>query len=163
MVTKMAKMKMDPKTTCYCHLVQLLRDTSYLLNQTYIVHWNVMGSKFYAIHKLTQDSYEELQEALDVIAEHIRSLDISTPMTVEDLNRSSMEAVPTDYADQDGMIRALAINNNLIADSFNLLAEEAEAMGDQLTLDLAVERGRAHKKFQWLLKSNLDCSCQHSS
>jgi DNA-binding ferritin-like protein len=32
----------------------------------------------------------------------------------------------------------------------------AEAMGDQLTLDLAVERGRAHKKFQWLLKSNLD-------
>lgn len=137
----MAKMKMDPKATCYCHLVQLLRDTSYLLNQTYIVHWNVMGSKFYAIHKLTQKSYEELQEGLDVIAEHIRSLDISTPMTVEDLNRSSMELIPQDYSDQDGMIRTLAINNNLIADSFNLLAEEAEKIGDQLTLDLAVERG----------------------
>ena len=145
---KMAKMKMDPKATCYCHLVQLLRDTSYLLNQTYIVHWNVMGSKFYSIHKLTQESYEELQEGLDVIAEHVRSLDISTPMTVEDLNRSSMETIPLDYADQDGMIRTLAINNNLIAESFNLLAEEAEAMGDQLTLDLAIERGRAHKKFQ---------------
>jgi DNA-binding ferritin-like protein len=36
-----------------------------------------------------------------------------------------------------------------------LLAEEAEAMQDQLTLDLAIERGRVHKKFQWLLKSNL--------
>jgi hypothetical protein len=29
-------------------------------------------------------------------------------------------------------------------------------MGDQLTLDVGVERGRAHKKFQWLLKANLD-------
>lgn len=151
----MAKVKMDSKSTCYCHLVQLLRDTSYLLNQTYIVHWNLMGSKFYSIHKLTQEIYEELQGGLDVIAEHIRSLDISTPLSVEDLNRSMIEEVPTNCFDQDGMIRTLAVNNNALAESFNLLAEEAEAMKDQLTLDLAIERGRAHKKFQWLLKSNL--------
>lgn len=146
---------MDPKSACYCHLVQLLRDTSYLLNQTYIVHWNLMGSKFYSIHKLTQEIYEELQDGLDVIAEHIRSLDISTPLSVEDLNHSMIEEVPTNCFDQDGMIRTLAVNNNTLAESFNLLAEEAEAMKDQLTLDLAIERGRAHKKFQWLLKSNL--------
>jgi len=151
----MAKVKMDPKSACYCHLVQLLRDTSYLLNQTYIVHWNLMGSKFYSIHKLTQEIYEELQDGLDVIAEHIRSLDISTPLSVEDLNHSMIEEVPTNCFDQDGMIRTLAVNNNTLAESFNLLAEEAEAMKDQLTLDLAIERGRAHKKFQWLLKSNL--------
>lgn len=146
---------MDSKSTCYCHLVQLLRDTSYLLNQTYIVHWNLMGSKFYSIHKLTQEIYEELQGGLDVIAEHIRSLDISTPLSVEDLNRSMIEEIPTNCFDQDGMIRTLAVNNNALAESFNLLAEEAEAMKDQLTLDLAIERGRVHKKFQWLLKSNL--------
>jgi len=114
-----------------------------------------MGSKFYSIHKLTQEIYEELQDGLDVIAEHIRSLDISTPLSVEDLNHSMIEEVPTNCFDQDGMIRTLAVNNNTLAESFNLLAEEAEAMKDQLTLDLAIERGRAHKKFQWLLKSNL--------
>lgn len=151
----MAKLKMDSKSTCYCHLVQLLRDTSYLLNQTYIVHWNLMGGKFYSIHKLTQEIYEELQDGLDVIGEHLRSLDIATPMTVEDLNKAMMEPIPESCFDQDGMIRALAINNNSLAESFNLLAEEAEAMKDQLTLDLAIERGRVHKKFQWLLKSNL--------
>jgi starvation-inducible DNA-binding protein len=154
-MVKMAKIKMDSKSTCYCHLVQLLRDTSYLLNQTYIVHWNLMGSKFYPIHKLTQKIYEELQEGLDVIGEHIRSLDISTPLTVEDLNRSMMEEIPTNCFDQDGMIRALAVNHNAIAESFNLLGEEASMLKDELTLDLAIERGRAHKKFQWLLKSNL--------
>lgn len=151
----MAKVKMDSKSTCYCHLVQLLRDTSYLLNQTYIVHWNIMGDKFYSIHELTKKIYEEMQEGLDVIAEHIRSLDISTPMSVEDLNNSVMAPIPENCFDQDGMISALARNQNALAESFNLLAQEAEVMKDQLTLDLAIERGRLHKKFQWLLKANL--------
>ena len=155
MVKPMAKAKMEPKAVCYCHLVQLLRDTSHLLNQTYIVHWNLMGSKFYSIHKLTQEIYEEMQDGLDTIAEHLRSLDISTPLSVEDLNSSPMSPIPESCFDQDGMIRALAINHNALAESFNQLAEEAEILKDQLTLDLAVERGRAHKKFQWLLKSNL--------
>jgi DNA-binding ferritin-like protein len=66
-----------------------------------------------------------------------------------------MQPIPDSCFDQDGMIRALAVNNNSLAESFHLLAEEAEAMQDQFTLDLAVERGRAHKKFQWLLKSTL--------
>ncbi len=114
-----------------------------------------MGDKFYSIHKLTKKIYEEMQEGLDVIAEHIRSLDISTPMSVEDLNNSVMAPIPESCFDQDGMISALARNQNALAESFNLLAKEAEAMKDQLTLDLAIERGRVHKKFQWLLKSNL--------
>ena len=96
-----------------------------------------------------------MQEGLDVIAEHIRSMDIKTPTTVEDLNNSLMIPLPDNCFDQDGMIAALATNYNNMAASFELLAEEAEMLKDQLTLDLAVERSRACKKHQWLLKSNL--------
>ena len=39
---------------------------------------------------------------------------------------------------------------------FNDLITESNLIGDQLTLDLGVERARVHKKNQWLLKSNLD-------
>jgi len=155
MVDRSNNMTPDQKQTCYCHLVQLLRDTSYLLNLTYIVHWNVMGSKFYSIHKLTKKIYEEMQEGLDVIAEHIRSMDIKTPTTVEDLNNSLMISLPDNCFDQDGMIATLASNYNNMAASFELLAEESEVLQDQLTLDLAIERARACKKHQWLLKSNL--------
>lgn len=155
MVKRSNDMTPDQKQTCYCHLVQLLRDTSYLLNLTYIVHWNVMGSKFYSIHKLTKKIYEEMQEGLDVIAEHIRSMDIKTPTTVEDLNNSLMISLPDNCFDQEGMIASLATNYNNMAASFELLAEESEEMNDQLTMDLAIERARACKKHQWLLKSNL--------
>ena len=149
--------KTDKKTPCYAALVQALRDTSYLLNQTYIVHWNLIGCKFYSIHKLTESMYEELQGGLDTIAEHLRSLDIAAPKTVEDLNYSSLPRLPEDCFDQEGLISSLATNTNTLAETFASIAAQAEAIGDQLTLDLAVERGRAHKKYQWLLKSNLGC------
>ena len=116
-----------------------------------------MGSKFYSVHKLTQTIYEEMQEGIDVIAEHIRSLDIATPKTVEDLVYSNMPGIPLENCfDQESIIRQLATNHNMLADKFTELAKMSEAIGDQLTLDLAVERGRSHKKNQWLLKSSLD-------
>jgi starvation-inducible DNA-binding protein len=153
----MAKMQTDKNNTCYAALVQCLRDSVHVYNQTQIVHWGMMGGKFYSIHNLTQQIYEEMQGGIDVIAEHIRSLDIATPKTVEDLVYSNMPGVPMDNCfDQEAIIRQLATNHNLLAQKFSDLAQMSEAVGDQLTLDLAVERGRSHKKFQWLLKSSLD-------
>jgi starvation-inducible DNA-binding protein len=153
----MAKPQTNKTSTCYSHLVQCLRDSMHLYQQTLLVHWGLMGSKFYQIHTLTQMIYEEMQEALDVIAEHIRSLDIATPKTVEDLTYSNLPSVPLeDCFKQEVIISQLAANQNALADRFQDLAAMAETLGDQLTLDLAVERGRVHKKFQWLLKANLD-------
>jgi starvation-inducible DNA-binding protein len=153
----MAKVQPEKTSSCYANLVQCLRDSVHVYNQTQIVHWGMMGGKFYSIHNLTQQIYEEMQEGIDVIAEHIRSLDISTPKTVEDLVYSNMPGVPMDNCfDQEAIIRQLATNHNMLAQKFSDLAQMAESIGDQLTLDLAVERGRVHKKFQWLLKSSLD-------
>jgi starvation-inducible DNA-binding protein len=152
----MAKQLSEKTTTCYSQLVQCLRDSMYVYQQTLLVHWGLMGGKFYSIHKLTQDIYEEMQEGIDVVAEHIRSLDIGTPKTVEDLTYSNMPGVPLeDCFAQEVILRQLATNHNMLADRFRELASMAETIDDQLTLDLAVERGRTHKKFQWLIKSNL--------
>lgn len=153
----MAKVQSDKTTACYVHLVQCLRDSVFLYHQTTIVHWGLMGGKFYSIHKLTQKIYEEMQDGVDTVAEHIRSLDIATPKTVEDLVYSNLATIPMENCfDQDAIIKQLSANHNLLAKKFEELAAMAEAIGDQLTLDLGVERGRAHKKFQWLLKSTLD-------
>lgn len=153
----MAKAQPIKAPACYSHLVQTLRDSMYLYQQTLLVHWNLMGGKFYSIHKLTQEIYENMQEGNDTIAEHIRSLDIATPKTVEDLTYSNLSPIPLDDCfNQEGILAQLATNHNAVATSFQELAAMAESIGDQLTLDLAVERGRAHKKFQWLLKAMLD-------
>jgi len=153
----MPKLSPEKTNSCYAALVQCLRDSIHVYNQTQIVHWGLMGGKFYSIHKLTQKIYEEMQDGVDIIAEHIRSLDVATPKTVEDLIYSNMPAIPMDNCfAQDAIIMQLSTNHNLLAQKFEELARMAETIGDQLTLDVAVERGRAHKKFQWLLKSSLD-------
>ncbi len=157
MALKTSKVQPEAVSSCYCNLVHCLRNSVHLYNQTLIVHWGLMGGKFYSIHKLTQEIYEEMQEGIDTIAEHIRSLDIATPKTVEDLVYSDLPGVSMDNCfDQDSIIRQLATNHNLLAEKFCDLAQMSEDVKDQLTLDLAVERGRVHKKFQWLLKSSLD-------
>jgi len=108
-------------------------------------------------HKLTENIYEEMQEGNDTIAEHIRSLDIATPKTVEDLMYSNLPALPMESCfNQEALILQLATNHNLLAQKFEELIQMSEEAGDQLTVDLGVERGRVHKKNQWLLKSNLD-------
>lgn len=153
----MAKTTTDKTTPCYCHLTQCLRDSIHVYHQTQLVHWNLMGGKFYQIHLLTERIYQEMEDGNDSIAEHIRSLDIATPKTVEDLIYSAMPEVCLDSCfNQEGIILQLATNHNLLAQKFEELAKMSEQIGDQLTLDLAVERGRVHKKNQWLLKSNLE-------
>ncbi|NBR24533.1 MAG: hypothetical protein EBU08_12335, partial [Micrococcales bacterium] len=135
----MAKTVADKTTPCYCQLVQCLRDSMHLYQQTLLVHWNLMGGKFYSIHKLTQEIYENMQEGNDTIAEHIRSLDIATPKTVEDLTYSTLPAVPLENCfNQEGIIGQLATNHNTLAVTFENLAKMSEDIGDQLTLDLAV-------------------------
>jgi starvation-inducible DNA-binding protein len=115
-----------------------------------------MGGKFYQLHLLTERIYQEMEDGNDTIAEHIRSIDIATPKTVEDLIYSTMPEVPLDSCfNQEAIILQLATNHNLLAKKFEELAKMSEQIGDQLTLDLGVERGRVHKKNQWLLKSNL--------
>jgi len=115
-----------------------------------------MGGKFYQVHLLTERIYQEMEEGTDTIAEHIRSLDIATPKTVEDLIYSTMPEVPLGSCfNQEAIILQLATNHNLLAQKFEELAKMSEQIGDQLTLDLGVERGRVHKKNQWLLKANL--------
>ena len=152
----MAKITTDKTTPCYCHLTQCLRDSIHVYHQTQLVHWNLMGAKFYQMHLLTERIYQEMEDGNDTIAEHIRSLDIATPKTVEDLVYSAMPEVCLDSCfNQEGIILQLATNHNLLARKFEELAKMSEQIGDQLTLDLGVERGRVHKKNQWLLKANL--------
>ena len=144
-------------SSCYPALVQSLRDSMNVYQQTLLVHWGLMGGKFFSIHKLTEMIYEDMQDGNDTIAEHIRSLDIATPKTTADLNYSEIPDLTADNCFcQEELIQHLASSHDLLGEKFQELAKAAEAAGDQLTLDLAVERGRAHKKFQWLLKSNLD-------
>jgi len=138
------------------HLVQCLRDSVMVQNQTQIVHWGILGSKFYQVHLLTGDIQSEMVEGIDNIAEHIRSVNVMTPASVMDLLSSRIKDINiNDPFDQDKIILDLSIAHDMLASFFEELARYADTIGDNLTQDLAVERGRVHKKNQWHLRATM--------
>ena len=53
----------------------VLADSYALMALTHLAHWNVEGSDFFQLHKIFQEQYENLFEAVDEIAERVRALD----------------------------------------------------------------------------------------
>ena len=61
----------------------------------------------------------------------------------------------SDPFDQDKIIAELGVAHDMLAGFFEELAKYAGVIGDDLTQDLAVERGRVHKKNQWHLRATM--------
>ena len=139
------------------HMVQCLRDSVNVYLQTQLVHWGLVGSKFYQIHLLTGDILTEMAEGIDDIAEHVRSINYMTPSTVQDLVSSRIKPVDmSDHFDQEKILLDLSFNHDELAGYFEDLAKMCSIIGDELTQDLAADRGRIHKKNQWHLRSTMD-------
>ena len=62
-------------------LSRVLADTYTLYLQTHNFHWNVEGPMFNTLHVMFMQQYTELWQALDSIAERIRSLGFPAPGT----------------------------------------------------------------------------------
>jgi starvation-inducible DNA-binding protein len=71
------KTEADPSVTS--GLNQVVADTYALLAITHDAHWNVEGPSFFQLHKAFEEQYEELFEAVDVVAERARALDTHVP------------------------------------------------------------------------------------
>jgi hypothetical protein len=60
-------------------LSRVLADTYTLYLKTHNFHWNVEGPMFNTLHLMFMDQYTELWNALDAIAERVRSLGYPAP------------------------------------------------------------------------------------
>ena len=79
-----------------------------------------------------------------------------TPVSVADLLSSRIKDLENfDPFDQDKLILDITNAHDMLAALFEELAKYAGMIGDDLTQDLAVERGRVHKKNQWHLRATM--------
>jgi len=75
-------------------LSRLLADSYTLYLKTHNFHWNVTGPMFQTLHLMFEEHYTELAEAVDVIAERIRSIGFPAPGTYKEFAElSSIKAL----------------------------------------------------------------------
>ena len=68
-------------------LSRLLADTYVLYLKTHSFHWNVEGPMFQTLHQMFMVQYTETWNAIDLIAERIRSLGEYAPGTYREYAR----------------------------------------------------------------------------
>jgi starvation-inducible DNA-binding protein len=136
-------------------LSRLLADSYTLYLQSHNFHWNVTGPMFQTLHILFMEHYTEQWNALDLIAERIRSLGLPAPGTYKEFVRlaSIKEVEGTPNATE--MIRILVRGQEAVARTARAAFTAADAANDQPTCDLLTQRMQVHVKNAWMLRSLL--------
>jgi starvation-inducible DNA-binding protein len=135
---------------------KLLADSYTLYLKTHNYHWNVVGPMFNSLHLLFESQYAELAEAVDEIAERIRTIGHHAPGSYSEFSQlSNMEEAQPNTSAQD-MLRHLANDQHQIVSSAKTLLEVAEKADDAATVDLATRRIETHQKNAWMLQSHLE-------
>jgi len=136
-------------------LGHFLADTYGLYLKTQNFHWNVTGPLFYSLHKLFEEQYQELANAVDEIAERIRSLGGYTPASFSQFSQLSSLKEEKEKIDATAMLEKLIKDHEVLAQHAMHLIRTAQAAEDEGTADLLIQRLKVHQKFAWMLQSSL--------
>lgn len=155
MIMDIGMMKKDRKVVSDA-LSRILADSFTLYLKTLNYHWNVFGPHFSQLHKLFQELYEELVEAVDEVAERIRILGFHAPATYSDYTRLTVIKEESGHPEAFDMIRQLVLDNEYLVRRCNEVLSVAQSVSDEATVDLMIKRIQRHGKNAWLLRSHLE-------
>lgn len=137
---------------CYEALKAALAESFMFYMQAHFFHWNVEGPTFPQLHKLFGDIYEDMDGAMDGLAEHIRTLGEYTPVSVAEL-MAGAAIVADGKPDADGMVAKLASDNEVVKAALEAANEVAEEAGHPGIANYLQERIDQHAKWGWFLKA----------
>jgi starvation-inducible DNA-binding protein len=118
-------------------------------------HWNVETPDFYQYHKFFQKIYEDAYEAVDPIAEYIRSLEEYAPGSLERMLELSTITGQTKVPRARLMVEELLADSETIIDLLNQCFAAATDENKQDIANFIAERLSQQNKFAWQLRSSL--------
>ncbi len=138
-------------------LSRLLADTYTLYLTTHNFHWNVTGTMFNTLHTMFMVQYTELWNAVDPLAERIRSLGHVAPGSYAQFSKlASVPDAPEVPPKALEMVRLLVDGHEAVARTARSLFPLADKAGDEPTADLLTQRLSVHEQAAWMLRSLLE-------
>jgi len=123
--------------------------------KTHSFHWNVEGSDFFEYHKLFEEIYNEVYEAIDPFAENIRKLDAYMPTSYHTLSMLSKIEDEDRVPSKDEMVKELLMDSEKLLLILKKNYDLAEVAGEHGLSNFLAERMDAHKKHAWFLRSSI--------
>lgn len=137
-------------------LSRLLADSYTLYLKTHNFHWNVTGPMFQTLHVMFMGQYTEIWNALDMIAERIRSLGYPAPGSYKQFVALSSIPEEEGVPKAKDMIRQLVAGQEAVTRTAREVFKVVEKADDQPTADLLTQRMEVHEKNAWMLRSLLE-------
>lgn len=134
---------------------RMLADTYLLSLKTQNFHWNVTGENFMMLHELFGSQYDELSQAVDVLAERIRALGYPAPASFFHFSKLSAIQEEQGQPSTMKMIEQLLADHELLARTARELFSIATAAHDEAGANILAERMEKHEKAAWMLRSSL--------
>jgi starvation-inducible DNA-binding protein len=132
---------------------KVLADTFAMYLKAHNYHWNVEGPNFPQYHEFFGNLYEELHDAVDPIAEEIRSLQAYAPGSfTRFLELTEIEDelnVPMSIE----MANRLLMDNEKVLNTLNVAFKLADNFDKQGLADFLAGRIDVHNKHGWMLRS----------
>ena len=135
------------------NLNEFLADLNVFYRKLQNYHWNAQGKDFFRTHEKLEELYNEVNESIDEIAEHILILGGQPLGTLKDYLATS-----TIQEAENKKVKSDEIYNNLITDFETLLKksteikEEADKENDYATSALIDDYILSYGKHLWMLK-----------
>jgi starvation-inducible DNA-binding protein len=135
---------------------KVLSNTFMFYYKAHAAHWNVEGMLFASLHEFFGTLYEDLHDAVDPIAEHIRALGVYAPFSLSTLMEESEVSEDTSVYETRDMIAGLIAANDLVRASLYRARGAADMEKESGVINFLEERIDKHDKWSWMLKSHLE-------
>ncbi len=134
-------------------LKKLLADSYTLYLQTHNFHWNVTGPQFRDLHLMFEEHYIELAEAVDEIAERIRTLGVAAPGTYKAFSDLSSIKEVDGVPKAEEMVAILTESHEQVVKTCRVALKKAQSADDESSIALISDRMRIHEKTAWMLRA----------
>ncbi len=145
----------ETRATISGALSKLLADTYVLYVKTQNFHWNIHCPEFFSLHKLSQEQYEEMAEAIDEIAERVRALGFYVEGSMESFLKLSSFTEEHEVNPKHIYLEHLIKAHEAVIRDCRALGQLAEDHHDHATVDLMGRRHNFHEKASWMLRASL--------
>ncbi|WP_394690587.1 Dps family protein [Hoeflea sp.] len=136
-------------------LSDILAATYRLTVKSHVYHWNVVGPIFKPIHELTEEHYNALFGATDIIAERIRALGYLAPVNFDGTKTFAPAKSEIDHASALEMVKDLIADHEQASRDARQAAAKAGENDDMVTEDMLTERLSFHEKACWMLRATI--------
>jgi starvation-inducible DNA-binding protein len=137
-------------------LNRLLADATVFYQKVRHYHWNVTGPHFYTLHDEFEEIYEFWSDAIDELAERLRTVDETPVHTLADILDLTELEEDAGTPQADAMVRRVVADLNALDACIQEVAEKAEAADDTGTVTVLDDLSEQIEEDLWMLRAWLD-------